>query len=64
MKSLSILPCHISSATLYYIIKSLISECSVFKSIKELRYSAFYWEPLIVQKKTKNTKTFILAQNG
>ena len=45
MKSLSILPCDISLATLYYSIKSLVSECSVFKSIKELRYSAFYLEP-------------------
>ena len=61
MKSLNILPCDISSATLYYSIKSLVSE-SFFKRRKELRYSAFYWEPLIAQKKTKKIKTFILAQ--
>ena len=38
-----------------YSIKSLVSECSILKSIKDLHHSAFYWEPLIVQQ-TNNEK--------
>ena len=53
MKSLSILRCDISLAMLYYNIKSIISECSVFKSIKELVLFCILLGTLTVQKTTE-----------